>query len=208
MAAHEHQSSANQWLRVGEDAIARCWWCGDDPMYLTYHDNEWGRKITDDERLFEKICLEGFQAGLSWITILRRREAFREAFAHFDFRVIAEYTQDDVETLLQNSNIIRHRGKIESTINNAQQCCELIDREGSFSDYLWSFASTSDDVAIGNAHASGIPAVTQSSTNLSKDLKRRGFRFVGPTTMYAFMQSVGMVNDHVDGCHVQSACAQ
>lgn len=201
----EH-SDGSDWLHISGDGLPRCWWCGDDPLYVAYHDNEWGRKVTDDQRLFEKICLEGFQAGLSWITILRRRETFREAFAHFDFRKVAQFSKNDVDALLQNSGIIRHRGKIEATINNAQRCCELIESQGSLSNYIWSFVNSEKDQVVGNAHPSGIPAMTEISTRLSKDLKKRGFRFVGPTTMYAFMQSVGMVNDHVRGCHIREEC--
>ena len=196
----------SDWLHTGGDGHTRCLWCGDDEMYVQYHDNEWGRVVRDDQRLFEKICLEGFQSGLSWITILRRREGFRDAFSQFDFQKVAKFTSRDVERLLKNEGIIRHRGKIEATINNAQRCCELIEQEGSLSDFMWSFVPTGKDLAVGNTHASGIPAVTQSSTDLSKALKKRGWKFVGPTTMYALMQAVGMVNDHLPGCYVREEC--
>lgn len=198
--------TSSDWLRVGADGHTRCWWCGEDEQYMQYHDNEWGRVVRDDKRLFEKICLEGFQSGLSWITILRRREGFRDAFVDFDFRQIAKFGSRDVERLLKNEGIIRHRGKIEATINNAQRCCELIDEEGSLSDFMWSFAPQDTDVPVGGSHESGIPAVTQSSTELSKALKKRGWKFVGPTTMYALMQAVGMVNDHLPGCFVRDDC--
>jgi DNA-3-methyladenine glycosylase I len=201
-------NSSQSWLLVGTDGAARCWWCGDDAQYIDYHDNEWGRAVRDDYRLFEKVCLEGFQSGLSWITILRRREGFRRAFSDFDFREIAKLGADDVSDLLTNAEIIRHRGKIEATINNAQRCCELVDTEGSFSAFMWSFAPGVADVAIGNVHASGIPAVTQASTQMSKELKKRGWKFVGPTTMYALMQAVGMVNDHLPGCYVRQDCTE
>jgi len=197
---------ANDWLLVGSDGHTRCWWCGEDDQYVQYHDNEWGRPVHDDQRLFEKVCLEGFQSGLSWITILRRREGFRAAFANFDFYEVAKFRSKDVERLLKNDGIIRHRGKIEATINNAQKCCELIKDEGSLSDFMWSFAPDGKDIAVGNTHASGIPAVTQASTDLSKALKKRGWKFVGPTTMYALMQAVGMVNDHLLGCFVRDDC--
>jgi DNA-3-methyladenine glycosylase I len=197
---------SDDWLLVGTDGNTRCWWCGEDDQYVQYHDQEWGRIVRDDQRLFEKVCLEGFQSGLSWITILRRRENFREAFHDFNFRKIAKLGDRDVERLLTNDGIIRHRGKIEATVNNAQRCCELVDGGESLSDFMWSFAPTKKDVAIGNTHASGIPAVTQSSSDLSKALKKRGWKFVGPTTMYALMQAVGMVNDHLPGCFVRDDC--
>jgi DNA-3-methyladenine glycosylase I len=196
----------SDWLLTGTDGHTRCWWCGEDEQYVEYHDNEWGRAVRDDQRLFEKVCLEGFQSGLSWITILRRRENFRDAFQGFDFREVAKFSSRDVERLLKNEGIIRHRGKIEATINNAQRCCELVDSESSLSDFMWSFVSNGSDDAVGNVHASGIPAVTQVSTDLSRALKKRGWKFVGPTTMYALMQAVGMVNDHLPGCYVRDEC--
>jgi DNA-3-methyladenine glycosylase I len=192
--------SVNEWLRTGHDGKQRCWWCGDDDLYVRYHDTEWGRPIKDDQRLFEKVCLEGFQSGLSWITILRRREKFRTAFHNFDFRRVAQFGESEVTDLLSNEGIIRHRGKIEATINNAQRCCELVDSGTSLTSLLWSFAPSDKDAVVGSVHASGIPAVTEASTRMSKELKKIGWKFVGPTTMYALMQSVGMVNDHVHGC--------
>jgi DNA-3-methyladenine glycosylase I len=192
--------SESKWLRTGSDGKQRCWWCGEDDLYVRYHDTEWGRPIKDDQRLFEKVCLEGFQSGLSWITILRRREKFRAAFHDFDFRRVAQFGESEVADLLTNEGIIRHRGKIEATINNAQRCCELVDSGTSLTTLLWSFAPSGTDAIVGGIHESGIPAVTEASTLMSKQLKKLGWKFVGPTTMYALMQSVGMVNDHVHGC--------
>ncbi|MCF8496434.1 MAG: DNA-3-methyladenine glycosylase I [Alphaproteobacteria bacterium] len=188
-------------LLTGEDGRVRCWWPGNDPEYLRYHDEEWGRPVRDDVRLFEKICLEGFQAGLSWITILRRRDHFRAAFAGFDFEKMASYTQADVERLLQNPGIIRHRGKIEAAISNAQKTCDLIAGEGSLADFIWRYApaETARPARMNYETLRTMPQ-TPASQALSKDLKKRGFRFVGPTTMYALMQAAGLVNDHLEGC--------
>lgn len=186
-------------LIQGHDTKKRCWWCGDDPLYVHYHDHEWGRPVHDDIRLFEKICLEGFQAGLSWITILRKRENFRAAFAGFDFHKVAKFTEADVENMLQNEGIIRHRGKIEATINNAARAIETVKEFGSLDQYFWGFQPPKTK---NPAEKTDIPAETAISKALSKDLKKRGWRFVGPTTCYAFMQAMGMVNDHLDGCHV------
>ncbi len=185
-------------LIKGHDGHSRCWWCGDDPFYVRYHDEEWGRQVHDDVRLFEKICLEGFQAGLSWITILRKRENFRAAFADFDFHKVAKFDNDDINKLLQNEGIIRHRGKIEATINNARRALELIEEQGSLSDYFWSYKP--EDKPLPKT-ITDIPSKTDISAALSKDLKKRGWKFVGPTTVYAFMQAMGMVNDHIDGCY-------
>ena len=187
-------------LITGEDTKQRCWWCGTDEEYVRYHDAEWGRPVYDDIRLFEKICLEGFQAGLSWITILRKRENFRASFDGFDFYKVAKYENDAVDLLLQNTGIIRHRGKIEATINNAQRAIELIEEKGSLSDYFWEFQPQNHRAP---KLKTDIPSKTEASTILSKDLKKRGWKFVGPTTCYAFMQAMGMVNDHIDGCHSQ-----
>lgn len=162
--------------------MTRCRW-GDTPeIYRVYHDGEWGLPVDDDRRLFEKLCLEGFQAGLSWLTILRKRESFRAAFDDFDFERVARYDERDVARLLADAGIVRHRGKIEATINNAQRALELVEAEGSLAAYVWRFEADADSKA------------------LSKDLKRRGWRFVGPTTVYAFMQAMGLVNDHLEGC--------
>ncbi len=189
-------------LLQGEDKKHRCWWCGTDSEYMRYHDEEWGRPVIDDVRLFEKICLEGFQAGLSWITILRKRENFRKAFDKFDVKKIVKYSQKDVEKLLKNEGIIRHRGKIESTINNAERALELKKEYGSLAAYFWSWEPTPDQRPKTCDFKTLKPlGKTETSLALSKDLKKRGWSFVGPTTVYAFMQAMGMVNDHVEGCH-------
>ena len=185
-------------LIIGADEKARCWWHGDDPLYRDYHDFEWGRPVDDDIRLFEKMSLEGFQAGLSWLTILRKRENFRAAFAEFDFKKIACFSDNDGERLVQDAGIIRHRGKIEATVNNAQKTADLIDEYGSLTAYFWHFEPS--DAATPRRVMSDIPSATDQSKALSKDLKKRGFKFVGPTTMYALMQAMGMVNDHLEGC--------
>ena len=183
-------------LITGDDGIVRCWWPGDNDDYRTYHDEEWGRPVVDDTHLFEKICLEGFQAGLSWLTILRKREAFRAGFAGFDPATVALFGPADVERLLGDAGIVRHRGKIESTVNNAARALEVADEFGSLAAYLWSW----EPEAPGRGPDDPIPATTPESTALSRDLKRRGWSFVGPTTAYAFMQAIGMVNDHLPGC--------
>jgi len=190
------------WLRAHPDGKVRCWWCGDDPLYVAYHDDEWGRVVHDDTKLFEKICLEGFQSGLSWLTILRKRENFRRAFFGFDAARVAQFDESDVARLVADAGIIRHRGKIESTINNARRYVELVAEFGSLDRFVWQFMTSEPE---GDRSAPpGIPSQTPSSTRMSKELKRRGWSFVGPTTMYAFMQSVGVVNDHLDGCWVRS----
>ncbi len=190
------------WLRAHPDGKVRCWWCGDDPLYVAYHDDEWGRVVHDDTKLFEKICLEGFQSGLSWLTILRKRENFRRAFAGFDATRVGQFDESDVARLVADAGIIRHRGKIESTINNARRYAELVAEFGSLDRFVWQFTTSAPE---GDRSAPpGIPSQTPSSTRMSKELKRRGWSFVGPTTMYAFMQSVGVVNDHLDGCWVHS----
>ncbi|MGH1456122.1 MAG: DNA-3-methyladenine glycosylase I [Alphaproteobacteria bacterium] len=184
-------------LIIGADNKSRCKWCDNDQLYTKYHDTEWGKPVHDDIRLFEKICLEGFQAGLSWLTILKKRENFRTAFDDFDFHKVAKYDKTHIDTLLQNEGIIRHRGKIEATINNAQRAIEVIDECGSLNNYLWRFKPENH---IPPKSMQDIPAKTDASIALSKDLKKRGWKFVGPTTMYALMQAMGMVNDHIDGC--------
>ena len=173
-------------LITGTDGKPRCWWCGDAADYVAYHDAEWGFPVTDEFRLFEKICLEGFQAGLSWLTILRKREAFRRVFLGFDYNRVALLTVDDVERIVLDSTIVRHRGKILSTINNAHRAIEITGEFGSLSNYLWSFAG-------------------KDAKSLAGALKKRGWTFVGPTTIYAFMQAMGMVNDHLEGCFVREA---
>lgn len=180
----------------------RCGWPTGDALYLEYHDTEWGRPTTDTNLLFEKICLEGFQSGLAWITILRKRENFRAAFAGFDIEQVARFAEPDVERLLGDAGIIRHRGKIEATINNAQRAIDLIEAEGSLVDWIWTWAVTDPDRTDGG----GIPASTPRSAALAKELKRRGWKFFGPTTAYAFMQSEGLTNDHEPHCFVRDAC--
>ena len=177
--------------------VSRCGWAGSDVLYQHYHDREWGRPVTDDVRLFEKLCLEGFQSGLAWITILRKRENFRAAFHGFDIAKVAAMGEADIERLLQDAGIVRHRGKIVSTINNAKRALELQQEFGSLAAYFWSFEP---EPVKGPIVAGGIPAETAASKAMSKDLRKRGFSFVGPTTSYAFMQAMGLVNDHVDGC--------
>ncbi len=184
-------------LRVGADGVTRCWWCGDDPLYVDYHDHEWGHRWTADDRLFEKLCLEGFQAGLAWITILRKREHFRRAFDRFDIERVAAYGEADVQRLLGDAGIVRHRGKITSAIGNARRARELVAEFGSLAGYVEQFRSPR---APGLSPGAAIPATSPESVAMSNDLKRRGWTFVGPTTMYAFMQSMGLVDDHIDGC--------
>ena len=181
----------------GTDGVPRCWWCGEDPLYVKYHDSEWGQPVGADRRLFEKICLEGFQAGLSWLTILRKREAFRESFAGFEIERVSKFTTRDVNRLVKNAGIVRHRGKIESTINNAHRAIELISEQGSLAEFFWNFEPAKQRIVVSKAD---IPAKTIESTAMSKELKHRGWSFVGPTTCYAFMQSMGIVNDHAKGC--------
>jgi DNA-3-methyladenine glycosylase I len=181
--------------------MTRCFWCAGDPLYETYHDREWGFPVRDDVRLFEKICLEGFQAGLSWITVLRKREAFRRAFHGFDPERVARMTKRDVARLLGDASIIRHRAKLESAVNNAKRALELIEERGSLAAHLWSFEpDASERPARITWPALGRLTESPASRALSKDLRRRGFRFVGPTTMYAMMQALGLVNDHLEGC--------
>ena len=182
---------------TGEDGVARCWWGESTPEYRTYHDREWGFPVLDDVRLFEKLSLEGFQSGLSWLTILRKREAFRRAFAGFDFSVVADFDEGDVSRLLADASIVRHRGKIEAVINNAQRAVELVSEGGSLAAFVWRFEPTSRERALTRE---GIEAHTDESRALARELKRRGWRFVGPTTVYAFMQAMGLVNDHMEGC--------
>ena len=184
----------------------RCWWAGTDPLYIAYHDHEWGRPVTDDRRLFEKICLEGFQAGLSWLTILRKRENFRRAFADFDVERVARFTSRDVNRLLRDEGIVRHRGKIESTINNARRALDVRDEHGSLAAYFWAWQpdSASRPRRITREVLMQM-ATTPESKALSTDLKRRGWTFVGPTTVYAFMQAMGLVNDHVKECAFRTA---
>ena len=182
-------------LTVGPDGKPRCKWCGDVPEFLPYHDNEWGYPVGDDIRLFEKLCLESFQSGLSWRTILAKRENFRRAFEGFDFNKVAGYGDDDVERLLQDAGIVRHRGKIEAVINNARRAQELVAEAGSIAAFVWSFEPGPCDLGEPQTQSTSAASVA-----LSKALKKRGWKFVGPTTVYAFMQAMGLINDHATGC--------
>ena len=194
-------------LVEGPDGVIRCAWHGNLPDYLHYHDHEWGRPVADDRRLFEKICLEGFQSGLSWLTILRKRENFRAGFAGFDFDKVAAFTETDVERLLQDAGIVRHRGKIVSTINNARRAQELVAEAGSLAAWFWRFEPGAGErprkVDLAHLRANPTSAV---SVRISKELKKRGWNFVGPTTVYAFMQAMGLVNDHIEGCCCRAEC--
>lgn len=182
-------------IQTGLDGKAKCWWCVGSKLYEGYHDEEWGYPVKDDQRLFEKLCLEGFQAGLSWITILNKRENFRAAFDEFDIQTVSKYSPDKVSELLTNAGIVRHRGKIEAVINNAQRAIELQQEAGSLAKFIWQFEPQYSDDRVPE-----LVAKTAESTALSKALKKRGWKFVGPTTVYAFMQSMGMVNDHSVNC--------
>ncbi|WP_432411950.1 DNA-3-methyladenine glycosylase I [Rasiella sp. SM2506] len=177
----------------------RCWWCGDDPLYIEYHDTEWGVPVKDDDKLFEFLILETFQAGLSWITVLKKRENFRKAFDHFNYKKIASYSEEKVQALLQDASIIRNKLKVRATITNAQAFMKIQEEFGSFSDYIWGFV---DGKPIQNflQDRSDVQANTPLSDKISKDLKRRGFKFVGTTVLYAHMQATGMVNDHLVDC--------
>jgi DNA-3-methyladenine glycosylase I len=190
----------------GDDGVARCFWGASPPEYVAYHDAEWGFPVADDRRLFEKLCLEGFQSGLSWLTILRKRDGFRHAFAGFDFARVARFGPKDVERLLGDASIVRHRGKIEATINNAQRAVELVEKEGSLAAYVWRFEPDPASRPKRLTWDAVLEmAQTPESRALAKDLKRRGWRFVGPTTVYAFMQAMGLVNDHLHGCDARQA---
>jgi DNA-3-methyladenine glycosylase I len=183
----------------GPDGKARCRWCGAAPEFLDYHDTEWGFPVDDDRRLFEKLSLEGFQSGLSWRTILAKRENFRAAFHDFDFDRVARFTQRDRDRLLKDAGIVRHRGKIEAVINNAGRAQELVEREGSLAAFLWRYEPDPKQLA-------GPQTVSTSAESiaLSKDLKKQGWKFIGPTTVYAFMQAMGLINDHVEDCVVRA----
>jgi DNA-3-methyladenine glycosylase I len=190
---------------AGDDGVTRCWWCLGDALYIAYHDREWGRPTVDDHRLFEKLCLEGFQSGLSWLTILRKRDNFRKSFKDFDIEAVARFNSRSVDRLLQDPGIVRHRGKIESTVNNARRCLELIDECGSLASYVWSF----DPDPTTRPKQLDWPKLSEATTNseaiaMGKDLKRRGWSFVGATTVYAFMEAMGLVNDHVSACELRA----
>jgi DNA-3-methyladenine glycosylase I len=193
---------------TGADGLPRCPWCRSTEAYQRYHDEEWGFPVTDDQRLFEKLCLEGFQAGLSWLTILNKREAFRRAFADFDLDRMACIGDADVARLLADAGIVRHRGKIESALHNARRVLALRQEFGSLAAYVWSFEPVPHTDVEAGAHDAARAALSPRSTSpesvaMSKDLKRRGWAFVGPTTVYAFMQAMGLVNDHAQGCHAR-----
>jgi DNA-3-methyladenine glycosylase I len=187
---------------IGEDGVARCFWADSAPELRPYHDTEWGFPVAEDVTLFEKLSLEGFQAGLSWLTILRKRDAFRRAFAGFDFERIARFGPDDVTRLLADPGIVRNRGKIEAVINNARQARELVEDEGSLAHYVWRSEPAVERGGLDGSALAG-PGPSAESKSLAKDLKRRGWRFVGPTTVYAFMQAMGLVNDHLGGCDIR-----
>lgn len=189
-------------LQRGGDGVVRCWWCGDLADYVRYHDTEWGFPVHDELRLFEKLSLEGFQAGLSWLTILRKRENFRRAFAGFAPERVAQFGARDVRRLLADAGIVRHRGKIEATITNARAYLALRETEGSLRDFVWQFAPPESRRVRTRAD---IPSTSPESHALSRELKRRGWRFVGPTTVYAFFQAMGLVNDHLEGCAFRAA---
>ena len=195
----------NDGLISGADGRKRCWWCGDDPAYIAYHDEEWGRPVGDDRRLFEKICLEGFQSGLSWLTILRKRENFRRAFAGFDFEKVARFSDAEIAGLMEDAGIVRHRGKITSAINNARRACELVEEAGSLSAFFWNFAPEQGarPSEITRQTLRGM-AKSAESVRLARELKKRGWTFVGPVTAYAFMQACGLVNDHLEGCALRA----
>ena len=193
-------------LVIGEDGKARCFWCASAEDYRDYHDREWGRPVYDDRRLFEKICLEGFQSGLSWLTILRKRDNFRRAFADFNYHEVSQFDHEDVERLLGDAGIVRHRKKIESTINNAARAVELEREYGSLSEFFWQFVPPPSERPKEMTWESlRTLSRTPTSLRLSKELKKRGWSFIGPTTAYAFMQAMGLVNDHMAGCEFSPA---
>ncbi len=199
------ETTSDEGLVRGSDGVVRCWWPGDDDLYRRYHDEEWGRPVADDRRMFEKICLEGFQSGLSWLTILRKRENFRRAFADFDAEALVRFDDADRARLLADAGIVRHRGKIEAVLTNARRFLDLRDREGSFAAFVWRHEPdpATRPARLTKAAAAALSS-TPESTALSKELRRRGWAFVGPTTCYAFLQSMGVVNDHLEGCAVRA----
>lgn len=182
----------------GPDGRPRCSWCGDVAEFFPYHDQEWGFPVVDDQRLFEKVCLESFQSGLSWRTILAKRENFRAAFCHFDFNQVAEFDGTDVERLLQDAGIVRHRGKIESVVNNAKRAQEMVQQEGSLAAFFWRYEADASQLTEPQTMTTSPESIA-----LSKELKKRGWKFVGPTTMFAFMQAMGLINDHVPACVIR-----
>jgi DNA-3-methyladenine glycosylase I len=193
---------------IADGEQVRCWWCGEAEDYRRYHDQEWGFPVADDHRLFEKLCLEGFQSGLSWLTILRKRDAFRRAFAEFDYRTMARWRPNRVEALLRDASIVRHRGKIEATLNNAKRAIAIADEFGSLAAYVWRWEPPPSSRPARVTKATVLRLTkTPESIAMAKDLKRRGFRFFGPTTAHAFMQAMGLVNDHLDGCSTRARVA-
>jgi DNA-3-methyladenine glycosylase I len=202
VSEHEPGAERDDGLVVGADGLARCWWSNSAPELLAYHDLEWGFPVGEDRRLFEKLSLEGFQAGLSWLTILRKREGFRRAFADFDIERVARFDRRDVSRLLADAEIVRNRMKIEAVINNAQRAVELAAEQDSLARLVWSYEP---GVSGPDRGPLSLPSTSDESRALARELKRRGWRFVGPTTVYAFMQAMGLVNDHLDGCHTRVA---
>jgi len=188
---------------VGPDGKARCRWCAAAPEFLGYHDSEWGFPVGDDRRLFEKLCLESFQSGLSWRTILAKRENFRAAFQGFDVDRMARFTQRDIDRLLQDAGIVRHRGKIEAVINNARRTRELIERQGSLAAFVWRYEPDAKELVEPQSASTSAQSIA-----LSKALKKQGWKFIGPTTVYAFMQAMGLINDHVEGCVIRAKVAR
>ncbi len=203
-AARGAALKSNPGIKLGTDGNPRCWWCAGDPLYETYHDTEWGRPQDDDRLLFEKIVLEGFQSGLSWITILRKRENFRAAFKDFNIEAVAKFGARDVNRLLGNTGIVRNRAKIQSAINNAARCLELIDEFGSLAKYVWQYEPPlkTRPKRLGYEQLMKMTTCDQAIA-MSKDLRKRGWSFVGPTTLYAFMQDMGLVNDHLSACPIR-----
>jgi len=204
-----HTPALADGLFADEAGCPRCTWCQATPLYRHYHDTEWGQPVADDRRIFEKICLEGFQSGLSWLTILNKREGFRAAFANFDAEQVAAFGLADVERLVQDAAIVRHRGKIESTINNARRVLELRREFGSLAHYAWRYEpAAADRPERITREVARTLSTSPASIAMSKDLKKRGWSFVGPTTVYAFMQAMGLVNDHLEGCHARAKALQ
>jgi len=193
---------------VDSEDRPRCWWCEGHDDYESYHDSEWGIPVADDRLLFEKICLEGFQSGLSWLTILRKREGFRAAFCDFDIRKIAEFDNGQVKRLMNNPGIVRNRAKVEATINNAQRAIEMEEEFGTLGSFFWQYEPTMRRTALKNKEDACFHTTSGESTEMAKALKKRGWKFVGPTTAYAFMQAMGMVNDHLADCHCHDRVEQ
>ena len=186
---------------IAPDGLPRCQWCGGAAEFLPYHDNEWGYPVADDQRLFEKLCLESFQSGLSWRTILNKRENFRAAFQQFDFYQVARFGEDDVQRLLEDAGIIRHRGKIEATINNAKRAQEMVEQEGSLAAFFWRYEPP--ELATPQTQTTSPESVA-----MAKELKKRGWKFFGPTTAFAFMQAMGLINDHAEACVIRDKAAR